>query len=85
MVMSKEEAKALATKVRDNLGRLKSCHCHLFLDFDQAGLGAKLRCEHCGGEMRISDVINYVRGYIAAGGNPEDVAQGWTAAWEDKA
>jgi hypothetical protein len=34
-------------------------------------------CEVCGVERMLVDVVDYVRGYAAAGGDPEDVLPGW--------
>lgn len=37
----------------------------------------KIVCFNCGGAMDLIKVSEYVRGYIAAGGNPNDVWPGW--------
>jgi DNA-directed RNA polymerase subunit RPC12/RpoP len=39
--------------------------------------GAKAVCMNCGGEMGVLEIAQYIRGYIAAGGNPNLVLPGY--------
>lgn len=80
MPITKIDVAEILAGVRRNHGALKACPRHHFKGFAEAGLGGKLTCTHCGGEMRLSDTLLYTRGYMAAGGNPEDVIEGWESA-----
>ena len=42
----------------------------------------RLSCIHCGGEMDLSSIARYLEGYVAAGGNPDDVLRGFYAPAE---
>lgn len=63
-------------KVQANSARLEGCKRHRF-DYSTVKLGQRLKCTHCGGELQLTDAGTYVKGYIAAGGNAEDVWPGW--------
>lgn len=79
--MNKDEAQDLWQKVKENSQKLKECTRHCFGDVvgdisKQSPLfGIKRVCKTCGGEMEDRNVILYIRGYKAAGGNPDDVAR----------
>lgn len=67
-----------------NVERLNGCPRHHFVMTDEqvvAGPGAlfgkKLTCHRCNGRMDMLGVNQYVRGYQAAGGNPNDILPGW--------
>ena len=79
--MTKEEIKELYQQIRENSKRLQSCKRHSFGDCPPVQSGqvlsrVKLKCAHCGGEMYLSDIVTYVEGYKAAGGNHDDVLRG---------
>ena len=70
--------KPLFDAIRANQKRLDVCPRHN-LEWPATGLrlNMKLRCNVCGAYMNFDDAASYVRGYIAAGGNPDDVAPWW--------
>ncbi len=44
---------------------------HVFeTDNVKVTLGAKVRCKECGGSMSLVEANQYVRGFVAAGGDP---------------
>jgi hypothetical protein len=70
--------RAMLAEAVERRRRLDECPRHHFPH--QAGgyvLGAKVRCDRCGGDLRLSDIGLYLRGYVAAGGNPDDVMPDW--------
>ena len=69
---------ALWEQVKSNNRRLDVCPRHFF-PHRPAGyrIGQKLRCVHCEGEITLTDAGNYLRGYVAAGGDPADVWPDW--------
>jgi hypothetical protein len=40
-------------------------------------LGEKITCVNCGVDASLRDIGEYIRGYIAAGGNPTDIMPDW--------
>lgn len=74
--MTRAEADALLKDIRSNHARRDACPRHLFLS-EMLTIGRPMRCEHCGSTMQITDAGFYVKGYVAAGGNPNDVWPGW--------
>lgn len=70
------EARQLWEEVKANAAALDACKGHRFKDEDVAP-GEKHHCRACGGKMSIGDVMNYIRGYQAAGGDANDVWPGW--------
>lgn len=88
--MDRTEAKEVLAEIRANTKRLASCPAHHFPEWEANMLCARLgegraRCSRCGGEMRFLDIARYREGYMAAGGNPEDVCPGWSASDEEGA
>ena len=77
MTISREEVREIMFSVKANHSKLLNCVAHQFPAQAEYGLGCKLTCTRCGGEMRLTDIATYLRGYAAAGGNPEDVLPGW--------
>lgn len=67
--------KKLLDKIRANSEKLKGCKRHLF-DGGRIPPGNKYTCMNCGGEIKGTDVLHYVAGYEAAGGEPDDVYPG---------
>ena len=76
--MTRAEADELLKDIRANNAKRDACPRHLFLS-EKLTLGQPLRCEHCGSTMQITDAGFYVKGYMAAGGRPDDVWPGWLA------
>lgn len=80
-MLTKDEARALMAQIKENHRKLNSCPKHVFGDVVGAGAFEQPRnsreriCTSCGGEMADLKIILYVRGYKAAGGNPDDVAR----------
>lgn len=65
-------------KVKDNRDRLNACSKHKFdCPNPPYKLGMKLVCLNCGAEMRGEAIFEYMNGFIAAGGNPNEVIEGW--------
>lgn len=63
-------------EVRANRALLKSCRRHT-IDPSTYKFGHKLTCIHCGGTISATEYMAYVNGYIAAGGEANDVWPGW--------
>ena len=74
--MSGIDAKALMAEVKANLSRRNGCSRHHFEARDKYRLGDRLTCANCGTAMRLSEIGLYARGFMAAGGNPDDVLAG---------
>lgn len=68
--------KRILTEIRENSVRLNNCPMHHFT-YEKLELGQRLKCDNCGGQMQITDAGYYVKGYKAAGGDPENVWPGW--------
>lgn len=80
----KIDTKRLMADIEANNAKLNACPRHFFglTDEDIAKgvgymIGQKVTCQRCGGQLRLTDVNQYVRGFAAAGGNPNDVLPGW--------
>lgn len=76
-----EQIKEMWLKIKENRDKLSSCSKHNFGKFVKSEKGyiaqRKLICENCGGYMELSDIYKYVQGYVANGGNSEDILQGY--------
>lgn len=73
---------ALLAKIKANRDRLDACPRHRFeWNVPPGGVarmfGGKVRCHNCEGEMPLVELGAYVRGFAAAGGDPNDVLPGW--------
>lgn len=77
--MSKDAIVSILSEVRANRAKLDGCARHHWT-YAKLVLGQPLICDNCGGTMQITDAGMYVKGYIAAGGNAEDVWPGWNTA-----
>lgn len=76
--------KRLWAEAQANVDKLNECPRHHFEMTDEqvaagpaALFGAKLTCARCKGRMDMLGVNQYVRGFVAAGGNPNDILPGW--------
>lgn len=64
--------------VKENRAKLDACKRHNFtINNVPMELGAKVKCNVCGGWLELVRVKDYCRGYKAAGGNPNDVVEGF--------
>lgn len=81
--MNKNEALSLWESVKENSRKLKECKKHFFGGVIGDGVSTgytspsarKRKCSNCGGLMEDQAVITYVRGFKAAGGNPDEIAR----------
>jgi hypothetical protein len=69
----------LFKEVKANQKKLDECPKHLFnLNLPQPyTIGQKLVCQNCGGQLDAVKAFYYTKGYKAAGGNPNDIIQGF--------
>lgn len=74
--ISGADAKTLWAEVQANRRRLEACALHQFSAV-HVKLGDKQRCEACGGEMRLTDIGQYIAGYEAAGRSADDIWPGY--------
>ena len=65
----------LFKQIKANRAKLIGCARHR-IDPDTYKFGKKMTCLACGGEIDGMELSSYVRGYQAAGGNPEDIWPG---------
>ena len=64
--------------VQANQQKLEQCPKHKFkTPQPPLLLGMKLECIHCGGKLGLAGIGWYLRGYQAAGGDPNDIVEGW--------
>jgi hypothetical protein len=75
--VSGTEARAMWEEVKANQSRLDGCPAHRFDMGEVVMLGQRIKCEACGGIMSLTDATMYVRGYKAAGGDPNNVWPGF--------
>lgn len=72
------DARALWEEVKERNRRWAACPRHFFPHQpDGYRLGVKIACQHCGVEAGLREIGEYIRGYIAAGGDPTDVMPDW--------
>lgn len=65
-------------RAKINQIKLDGCTRHRFnVELIPVALGAKAVCLSCGGAMPVLEVAQYIRGFIAAGGDPEAVCPGF--------
>lgn len=73
------DAKALWAEVQDRTRKWHACPRHFFPpQQDGYRVGQRIACKHCGVAANLREIGDYVRGYIAAGGDPSDVMPDWT-------
>lgn len=56
---------------------LTECPKHYFVASPPIQLGQKVICANCGGAMNLVEARQYILGYMAGGGDPNDVWPGW--------
>jgi len=72
--------------IATNRIKLDSCKQHEFSAASVVELiehGQKVTCLNCEGEMHLGEANQYVRGFVAAGGNPNEVWEGWANEGEE--
>jgi hypothetical protein len=74
--MISEASRKLWEEVKENHRRQEACPKHHFT-YDKVQIGKPIECDNCGGTMQFTDAGMYVKGYMAAGGNADDVWPGW--------
>lgn len=78
--MGSEHGKELMRRIRENSKRLESCGKHNFglcPSADELWRVRDLMCLNCGGKMEKLQAVRYAEGYAAAGGDINDVLQGY--------
>lgn len=83
MTFSREDARAALQRIQKNRHALDNCRKHRFEFKGQLTIGQRAFCGNCGGDMLLTEVAQYVRGYAAAGGNPNEIIPGWTEKPDD--
>lgn len=79
MTITRKELHDIFLDVKENHKKRIKCPHHDFGKYPK-GIGhhnTRLTCRHCGAWMNVLDIIHYADGYAAAGGNPNDVIQGF--------
>lgn len=75
--LSQEEANAvILAEIKENRQRLDECPRHYWPTMTCA-IDAVCMCANCGGYMKVLEAAEYLNGYRAAGGNPNDVLPGY--------
>jgi hypothetical protein len=66
--------------VKVNHAKIRACVRHRFPDAEAnpVKMGAKVTCTACGGTLGLTDAGYYFDGFVAAGGNPDDVWPNFT-------
>jgi hypothetical protein len=70
------EALSLWEQVKANNAALNACKRHRF-EARPVKLGEKQTCLECGGKIQLTDLGQYIAGYVAAGGNVDDIWPGY--------
>jgi len=73
----KADFKAIYKQVQENQNRIEACSKHKFTEEPPFAPGQRFCCVNCGGFVPAVEAFRYVQGYIAAGGNPNDIMEGW--------
>jgi len=73
-----ETVKEKFERIKENRNKLNACPCHKFdLPSPPYKLGFKWTCLNCGGEMKGEAIFEYINGYVAAGGDANNIVEGW--------
>lgn len=68
-------------EIKANQKRLDECKCHRFPTWPEhvsQRLGLKVDCINCGGTLDARMAYAYTRGYVAAGGDGNDIIPNWS-------
>lgn len=68
--------KKLLKGIRENSRKLNECKLHKFSG-ERMSPGNKHTCLNCGGKMKGGDVLYYIAGYEAGGGDCNDIYPNW--------
>lgn len=66
----------LLEQIQLNRRTLDGCAVHRF-SVTEVKIGQRLTCDRCHGTMSLTDIGNYIRGYVAAGRYAADVWPAW--------
>lgn len=79
MSLSEDEIHETIRRIIANTAKLEACPVHRFdpEDFKPELPRFKMTCTTCGGEMEPTDIRQYLLGFVAAGGDPEQVWPGF--------
>lgn len=69
------DARQIWDEVKGNNEKLSGCSRHRFGGTFK--IGERKACERCGGTMTLTAIGEYVRGFKAAGGSPDEIWPGW--------
>lgn len=73
-----DDVKKIWEVAKANVIKLHNCKRHHFeTAVRPLALGMKLTCDVCGGVIGTTQLAEYIRGYEAAGGNPNDIWPGY--------
>jgi hypothetical protein len=71
-------ATGLLAEIRERNQRWSDCPRHFFPHKpDGYRIGEKIRCANCGVEGELRMIGEYIRGYMAHGGDPADIMPDW--------
>ena len=71
-------------EIKENTKRLESCERHKFND-ERIPPRNKHKCLNCGGVLDGREVMAYIAGYEAGGGDCNDIYPGWRGNQEPDA
>lgn len=71
------DRKKLWEEVKANSRRWRSCDVHRFEPTEPYRFGQRHTCVKCGGTKPMIEIMYYLDGYEAAGGDPNDVMPGY--------
>jgi anaerobic ribonucleoside-triphosphate reductase len=70
--LTTDEVKKIWAGVKENQTKLRACPKHRF-EGGKVKIGQKVTCLNCGAETGLVSAGDYIAGYKAAGGNPNDI------------
>lgn len=74
--LSKSEVQDIWNEVKANRVKLENCKLHKFSG-EVVKLGQKMTCECCKGQMSLTDIGWYIKGYEASGKSCNDIWPGF--------
>jgi hypothetical protein len=75
--MKKPDVHAIWLQVKENKRRLEGCKQHFFPQ-EKFKIGQKVACANCSGEMHLSEIADYIAGFVAAGGSAKEIMPAWS-------
>jgi hypothetical protein len=76
-IIESPEGKSILAEIRSNSEKLNACPRHHYDPPAELKLGMKLTCTVCGGTLGLTDIGQYIKGYMAHGGESSDIWPGW--------